>query len=60
MTPDLQIYLLNYHLIWCPKRRKPVLIGKVKSRLKTIIQQVAQEKIAFENRREYNRKKWRV
>ena len=24
-----QIYLINYHLIWCPKRRKPILIGKV-------------------------------
>lgn len=39
-----QVYLINYHLIWCPKRRKPVLIGKVKDRLKTIIGEVAQEK----------------
>ncbi len=39
-----QVYLINYHLIWCPKRRKPVLIGKIKDRLKTIIGEVAQEK----------------
>jgi len=39
-----QIYLINYHLIWCPKRRKPVLIGEVKERLKAIIKEVAQEK----------------
>ena len=47
-----QIYLINYHLIWCPKRRKPVLIGKVRDRLKDIIYKVAKEKeveiLAFE------------
>lgn len=31
------IYLLNYHLIWCPKRRRPVLVGKVKDRLKQLL-----------------------
>ncbi|MDP2967272.1 MAG: IS200/IS605 family transposase [bacterium] len=39
-----QVYLINYHLIWCPKRRKPVLIGKIKARLEQIIKQVAKEK----------------
>jgi len=47
-----QIYLINYHLIWCPKRRKKVLIGKVKNRLRVIMREVAKEKsidiIAFE------------
>lgn len=38
------VYLVNYHLIWCPKRRKPVLVGKIKERLKEIIQEVATEK----------------
>lgn len=38
-----QVYLLNYHLIWCPKRRKPVLVGKVKSRLEEIIREIAGE-----------------
>lgn len=39
-----QVYLINYHLIWCPKRRKPVLIEKVKNRLEQIIKEVAEEK----------------
>lgn len=39
-----QVYLINYHLIWCPKRRKPVLVGKVKNRLQQIIKQTAKEK----------------
>ena len=38
------IYLINYHLIWCPKRRKKVLIGKIKQRLEHIIRQIAKEK----------------
>ena len=39
-----QVYLINYHLIWCPKRRRPVLVGKVKNRLQQIIKQTAKEK----------------
>ncbi|GAG58932.1 hypothetical protein ES703_74795 [subsurface metagenome] len=39
-----QVYLINYHLIWCPKRRRKVLVGEVKNRLKSIIYEVAQEK----------------
>jgi len=39
-----QIYLINYHLIWCPKRRKKVLVGEVKNRLESIIKQAANEK----------------
>ena len=46
------IYLLNYHLVWCPKRRKKVLVNKVKDRLKQIIEKKANdldiEIIAFE------------
>ncbi len=46
------VYLINYHLIWCPKRRRPVLVGKVKSRLIQIIRdkarQIGVELIAFE------------
>ncbi|MFH1452680.1 MAG: transposase [Armatimonadota bacterium] len=37
------MYLLNYHLIWCPKRRKPVLTGKVKNRLRQIVEEKAKE-----------------
>lgn len=39
-----QVYLINYHLIWCPKRRKPVLVGEVKKRLEQILKEVAKEK----------------
>jgi len=30
-------------LVWCPKRRKPVLVGKIKERLEQIIYEVAEE-----------------
>jgi len=39
-----QVYLINYHLIWCPKRRKKILVGKVKERLEEVLQEVAKEK----------------
>jgi putative transposase len=39
-----KVYLVNYHFIWCPKRRKPVLVGKIKERLEEIINEVANEK----------------
>jgi putative transposase len=39
-----QVFLINYHLIWCPKRRKPVLIGEVSDRLKSILKEVAKER----------------
>jgi len=35
---------MNYHLIWCPKRRKKVLTGYIKTRLEQIIKDVATEK----------------
>ena len=38
-----KLFLIQYHLVWCPKRRKPVLVGEVKERLKQIIHQVADE-----------------
>ena len=39
-----QVFLINYHLIWCPKRRRKVLVGAVETRLRQIIQEVAAEK----------------
>lgn len=35
------VYSSKYHVVWCPKYRKDVLVGKVESRLKTIIRDVA-------------------
>lgn len=40
------VYSGKYHVIWCPKYRKPVLTGDVENRLKEIIQEVAKEKQA--------------
>ena len=39
-----KVYLINYHLIWCPKRRKKVLVEDIKTRLEQIIREVAIEK----------------
>jgi len=39
-----RVYLINYHLIWCPKRRKKVLTGDIKTRLEQIINEVAEQK----------------
>jgi len=38
-----KVFQIQYHLVWCPKRRKPVLVGKIKERLEQIIYQVADE-----------------
>ena len=38
-----KVYLIQYHLVWCPKRRKPVLVGKIKERLEQIIYEVADD-----------------
>ena len=39
-----QVYLMNLHFVWCPKRRKKVLVGNVAERLREILEQVAKEK----------------
>ena len=37
------VHLIVYHIIWCPKRRRRVLIGKVAERLEQLIREVAHE-----------------
>jgi putative transposase len=37
------VHLVVSHIIWCPKRRRKVLVGPVRDRLKQIIQEVADE-----------------
>jgi putative transposase len=37
------VFNLGYHIIWCPKYRKPVLIGDVKQRLKELLLKKAEE-----------------
>lgn len=34
---------INYHLIWCPKYRRKVLVGGIELRLKEILPQIAKE-----------------
>jgi putative transposase len=38
------VHHILYHIIFCPKRRKKVLLGSVHDRLKQIIEEVAKEK----------------
>lgn len=37
------VYSCKYHVIWCPKYRRPVLVPEVAERLKQIIHTVADE-----------------
>src|SRR2546430_3598104 len=37
------VHLVVYHIIWCPKRRRKVLVGPVYERLEQIIREVAAE-----------------
>src|SRR5215469_12680646 len=37
------VHLVVYHIDWCPKRRRKVLIGPVRRRLEQISSEVAQE-----------------
>ncbi len=38
------VHLVVYHLIWCPKRRRKVLVGPVRDRLRQIIEEVVAER----------------
>lgn len=37
------VHLLNYPFVWCPKRRRKVLRGRIESRLREVICEVAKE-----------------
>lgn len=37
------VHLIVYHIIFCPKRRRKVLIGPIHDRLQQLIQEVAEE-----------------
>lgn len=37
------VHLIVYHLIWCPKRRRRILIGPVRTRLEQVIREVIAE-----------------
>lgn len=37
------VHLIVYHIIWCPKRRRRILVGKIAERLEQLILEVALE-----------------
>lgn len=37
------VYNINYHLVWCPKYRKPILVNNVAEDLESLINQKAKE-----------------
>lgn len=39
-----RVHLIVYHLIWCPKRRKPLLVGEVSERCQALIEAKCKEK----------------
>ena len=39
-----RVHLVVYHLIWCPKRRKPILTGKLKDRCQELLEAKCKEK----------------
>jgi putative transposase len=36
-TSNTTVYNINFHIIWCPKYRRRVLVGQVDSRLKELL-----------------------
>lgn len=42
-TSNKAVYNIGYHLIWCPKYRKPVLKGEIDSRLRELLIQRASD-----------------
>jgi len=38
------VFSCKYHVVWCPKYRRPVLNGEVQKRLKQILAEVAKER----------------
>jgi putative transposase len=38
------IYNINYHIVWCTKFRKPILVGKVKEFVEEQLETIAQIK----------------
>ena len=42
-TSNKAIYNIGYHLIWCPKYRRKVLVGDVEKRLKELLIEKANE-----------------
>ena len=37
------VHFMNYHLVWCPKYRRSVLVGKVRDRLEELIKEKVEQ-----------------
>ena len=42
-TSNKAVFNIGYHLIWCPKYRRPVLIGEIVTRLRELLDKKAYE-----------------
>ena len=40
---ETSVHRMNYHFVWCPKYRRPVLVGKIKQRLDELIRKKCKE-----------------
>lgn len=40
---ETSVYFMDYHFVWCPKYRRPILLGKIQSRLDELIKEKCQE-----------------
>ncbi|MBS3136312.1 transposase [Candidatus Woesearchaeota archaeon] len=38
------VYNINYHLVWCPKYRKPVSFGELKTLVENTIKEVCTQR----------------
>lgn len=36
------VHLIVYHILWCPKRRRRILVGKIAERLEQLLHEVAE------------------
>jgi putative transposase len=42
-TSNKAVFNLGYHIIWCPKYRRQVLVGQVEHRLKELLREKAEQ-----------------
>lgn len=43
ISNQTSVHFIGYHFVWCPKYRRAVLVGKVKTRLEELIKQKSEE-----------------
>jgi len=41
---EKSVFNINYHFVWCPKYRKPILINKIKDFLKDCLDTICEAK----------------